>query len=416
MKMLRLLLAVLIISMGCAVPVVQAQWDDLYYNPKTDEQIVYGAMDQPVDKSVQTDDEQRYDEEETYYAQQGYDEDEDEYYYEYYYSSRIRRFHRPYFGFGYFDACYTNGWFYDPFYQPGVSIYVYNDYDYWAWRRWRRWNRWNSPWGCYNGGWYSNNFIFNNYYYSGAWYGYSYYDPYWSTGWYGNYYGGNWWYNDNSSMGGNTHYGPRRTGAIKTPRNPNGKFTGGPDSEPPVDATTPRIAPTRETLQPGSTDWRTTTVRKENADQELAPATTRQGTPTDDAPPARPDRQVKASTDAQPGLAPATRRRVKDRQVEQRRRARRTAPDPVPPRTRRASPPSSSPNRTRYQDRASKGGNYNTPSRSYRTPSRSSRPTFSSPRNSSPSRSSSGQMRSSSSSNRSTSGSSRSHSPRRRGN
>ena len=40
-----------------------------------------------------------------------YYEDED---YDYYYSSRVRRFHRPYRGFGYYDPCYTNSYWYEP--------------------------------------------------------------------------------------------------------------------------------------------------------------------------------------------------------------------------------------------------------------------------------------------------------------
>lgn len=51
-------------------------------------------------------------------------------YYDYGYSSRIRRFHNPYFGFSYYNNYYTNSYWYD--YNPynyGVSIYY--GYSFW---------------------------------------------------------------------------------------------------------------------------------------------------------------------------------------------------------------------------------------------------------------------------------------------
>ncbi|RMD72608.1 MAG: hypothetical protein D6818_06140, partial [Bacteroidetes bacterium] len=92
MKTLRYITILLMAAVAVAMPRAQAQWDDLYYNPATDEAIVYGdrfKQDKATDQRTRYDDDQKYDEE--YYAEHRYDDDEDEYYYEYYYTSRIRR-------------------------------------------------------------------------------------------------------------------------------------------------------------------------------------------------------------------------------------------------------------------------------------------------------------------------------------
>src|SRR6267378_3272857 len=46
-------------------------------------------------------------------------------YYDYEYAARLRRFHNPYSGYGYYDGYYTNSYWYsyNPF-QWGVSIYM----------------------------------------------------------------------------------------------------------------------------------------------------------------------------------------------------------------------------------------------------------------------------------------------------
>lgn len=61
--------------------------------------------------------------------------------YDYFWASRINRFHRPIFGFGYYDPFYTNMYWYnyDPFFY-GTSIYTS-----WGWGGF--YNTWYRPWG-----------------------------------------------------------------------------------------------------------------------------------------------------------------------------------------------------------------------------------------------------------------------------
>ena len=180
------------------------------------------------------------------YANDDYDEYDD---YDYYYSSRIKRFNRPYQGFGYFDDCYVGMYNYDPFWS-GTTIYVgfdsYRDY-----RRWRRWNNFNycNSWGpTYSWGWGYNSFGWNNGWNSWGspyspwgWNAYSPCPPYgniivnnvyygnnwgWNGGYYGgwNGYNGGGYYNEYTS---NVHYGPRKSGGSVTELkgNPRGKYS-----------------------------------------------------------------------------------------------------------------------------------------------------------------------------------------------
>lgn len=148
-------------------------------------------------------------------------------YYDYAYASRIRRFHNPSYGFGYYDSYYTNTYFYnyDPYFY-GTSIYT--GYNWWGpsitfsygWGFGSYYNcgwgspYWGSPWAmnCYNN-WYGYPYYGNNYwwgynngYWNGYWNGYN--NGYWNgynNGLYNSYY-----YNtyDNNS---NFYYGHRST-------------------------------------------------------------------------------------------------------------------------------------------------------------------------------------------------------------
>jgi len=222
-----------------------AQFDDVYYDPDARGGSYRDNGYASGDNYYSRDYDNGYDDE-TYNDLEDYD---------YYYASRIRRFHRPTLGFGFYDPFLVDMYYYDPFYSgyyyPGTSIYInlggYNDY--WGWRRWHRWRNWNSyfywsnpvtryytyldwcgpgysPWGWnsynaynYYGGWnagfgnwgYSN--YWNNYYYANCPLGGGYYNG----GYYGNghYTGGN---NGNNHGG---YYGPRQTGTVTTsPRGP----------------------------------------------------------------------------------------------------------------------------------------------------------------------------------------------------
>ncbi len=130
--------------------------DDVYYNPEKDRVLI--QKQRPAKESNAYYEEGRYDDD-NYSA--GY-EDEYDYYndYDYYYTSRIRRFHRPYYGFGFFDPVYVDAWHYDPFLTPGVTMLIYDDY--FSYRDWVRWNRWNrfDNWNRWN--YFGSGFGWNN--------------------------------------------------------------------------------------------------------------------------------------------------------------------------------------------------------------------------------------------------------------
>lgn len=177
----------LIILLSCGfVSMALSQTDDLYYDPDKDSEYYYSS---PYDNnSLEYNDNEEYDDDEYEY----FDE------YDYEYTSRIRRFHRPYYGFDFFDPCYVDLYYYDPFFFPFTTVLIYDSY--YPWRYYRRWSRWNWGFGynswrgsyfvfSYNFGspwynpwyspWYGNTYYVNNYYYGG-------FDPYYG---YGNYYG-----------------------------------------------------------------------------------------------------------------------------------------------------------------------------------------------------------------------------------
>lgn len=110
-----------------------------------------------------------------------YEDDND-----YFYSSRIRRFHRNYGGWGYYDPWYTNMYYYnyDPFFW-GTSINV-GFWPNYGWGSGFGWNTgWNNGWG-WNGGFYGTPAC-----YGGGWYGY----------------GGNYWNGYNNGFNDGLAYG-----------------------------------------------------------------------------------------------------------------------------------------------------------------------------------------------------------------
>lgn len=218
--------------------------DDVYFDP---------SKDRPqTQRQVASRDKYDVAEQDGYRdAQSGYGHEDDyDYYndYDYYYTSRIRRFHRPYYGFNFFDPIYVDTWHYDPFLAPGVTVLIYDDfYSNRAFSRWNRWNawgpglnvgislgrnnwnRWNSwdPWGwnSWNGlnswnnwGWNSWN-SFNRF---GGWNSWGFGNPYWFSGsafafpptW-----GNGFVYNTivNINTDQNTHFGPRSGGSATGP-------------------------------------------------------------------------------------------------------------------------------------------------------------------------------------------------------
>lgn len=158
-----------------------------------------------------------------------YDPDD---YYDYAYTARLRRFHTPFIGWGYYDSYYTNSYWYD--YNPsswGVSIYM--GYNWWApsyyysspftWGfsisyGWPSYYGWGQPY------WYWNYpYYFHSPYYA-YWSGYNqgYWNGYWN-GYYSGLYNSPYYYNsyDYNSYN-NYYYGPRRNrtsgGSTSAPR------------------------------------------------------------------------------------------------------------------------------------------------------------------------------------------------------
>ena len=114
---------------------------------------------------------------------------EDDSQYDFYYSSRIRRFHRPYYSNGYYGNYYTNSFWYtgNP-YHCGTSIYYSNG--------------WNSPYYGSSWGYYDPYYSFYNSYYYTPYYG-GYYN---NHNHHGNYYS---WGNTNNSNSTDYVFGHR---------------------------------------------------------------------------------------------------------------------------------------------------------------------------------------------------------------
>ncbi len=154
---------------------------DDYYQPQNN-----NSSQNPVDSEQYVDESGNTYITNNYY---GYDDD-----YDYFYASRINRFHRPIYGFGYYDPFYTNMYWYnyDPFFF-GTSIYAGwgwgGFYRPWGWNSWGGWGMgfgynswgWGGGWGyqpyCY-GGWGGYGMGFNQGYWNGYNHGYwnGYYD------------------------------------------------------------------------------------------------------------------------------------------------------------------------------------------------------------------------------------------------
>ena len=233
-KITALLIALFVVGW---VSTAVAQYDDLYYDPDTDATYYdYSTNNTTTGDTYAYNDEYDYDDDDYEYYEDDYD---------YQYTSRIRRFHRPYYGFDYYDPVYVDMYYYDPFINPGMTVLIY-DTPY-RWNRWNRWNSWNA-WGpsvsfnVYSGwGWnrYNNwnrwnNWGYNNYYdpWGPSWNNWGY-NNYYGGGFYSNYYcppswGNNYNYvtvnninniNNLNSNSNGTYYGPRTNGGTTRPNN-----------------------------------------------------------------------------------------------------------------------------------------------------------------------------------------------------
>lgn len=179
-------------------------YGDIYQAPEVEQELM-DTTASPLDGYSTVDDyypEEGYTPEENSnqtYSEQYVDENgnnvTNNYYGDYYedgndysYASRINRFHRPMYNYGYYNPYYTNMYYYnnDPYYW-GTSIYIGYQPSYsWGYSGWG-WNYgwgWNSPYyspACYGGG-----------------YGYGYGGSYWG----GNNHGYNHGFNDGLAYGG----------------------------------------------------------------------------------------------------------------------------------------------------------------------------------------------------------------------
>ncbi len=127
MKKQRLPILVLFLSLWAFG--ASAQYDDMYYNPDTDGTVQsYEAVKSDRSQQMATNSER-----DPRRTGEGYYDDEP---YDYYYTSRIRRFHRPMYGFGYFDPYYIDSYYYNPYMMPASTVFIY-DMPY-SYRRWMR--------------------------------------------------------------------------------------------------------------------------------------------------------------------------------------------------------------------------------------------------------------------------------------
>lgn len=206
----------LVAVLFAAIPAVQAQFDDVYYDPDlSNVNIGYTYSEQ---ESKNPDQDIIY-----------YDDDSYAYYddYDFYYSSRIRRFHRPYGGFGFYDPIYVGYNYYDPFAwnnygYPGANIYV----SFGAGFGFGFGSPWYAPPPFFYG--YNNWYYPVNHWNGWGWGGYypygNYYNPYCPPPpYYGGYYPP---YDGHHGNPGDFHYGPRTAGNTSTsprfPQNPPG--------------------------------------------------------------------------------------------------------------------------------------------------------------------------------------------------
>ncbi len=198
------LLALVVLLASCSGTQQTTAYDDIYYNPKEvidvsstayvdiDERETAGSTDEyPKGRAI----EEYYDPDQKnsgYDPDLNYDDYRERYNQdEYYYSSRFRRFHQPYYSFGYYDPFYSNSnWYsYDPYFWSPRVVRPYYYSPGWGFN-------WNSQFGwtaSYTSGWY-NMYPFSGYY--GVYGGYGY-NPY---SYYGNsfcpQYGNGFGYND----------------------------------------------------------------------------------------------------------------------------------------------------------------------------------------------------------------------------
>ncbi len=201
-----------------------AQFDDLYYDPKSNTHSSDGMVTQSNSNAYSS----SYDDESYEYYDDGYYDDTNDYD-DYQYSTRIRRFWRPSYNIGYYSPVWGYSWrdpfwdpwynsWYDPYWYGGNNVVVVIGNSGWgSWNRWNRWNNWScgyNNWGWNNYGWNSwgwNNYGWNNWGWGNNYVVNNYYG--WNRPWNGHHNG-----NHNNNNNGNNHpygtyYGSRKNGS-----------------------------------------------------------------------------------------------------------------------------------------------------------------------------------------------------------
>lgn len=274
MKAVRIILFVgilagLLTSCSSLSKISTSDNDDVYLDPKRDRSAFFKPetpkVVEPIAAAPVVQDNV---DNNPYYKEKDFSYDD---YYDNQYSSRLKRFHTPMYGVGYYDSYYTNSYFYNnnP-YQYGVSIYngysfwgpSYNNYMYVPNYSWGNNYGYGSPYGY-------NAYCGNNWGYGGNNFGYNNYNNnYWNSPYYGNNYGvyggwgnqyynsfgnnyyanNNYGYNNGYDYNSNTYNGPRIShsgGNSKRVINP-GQDNGRLMSQPVVDNSSPKasVAPT----------------------------------------------------------------------------------------------------------------------------------------------------------------------------
>ncbi len=225
-RLTLLIIPALILSACSTTYYSSVPYDDVYYqgqttarnhqatDPEYSEVEVYeGQYDQQYP-------EEEYQEEQEYVENPDYYNDFD-FYYNYLFSSRLRRFHRPYYSFGYYNNYYTNMYWYEmnP-YMWGSSIYLNTNwmmpYEYAGWSgnffgslAWG-FGGFNMGWPYYGSGWPYYGGYGGWPHYGYGFYGYNYYSPFY------NYHG--YYYNSRDSY---SHYYQHRPNRGRNYNRPN---------------------------------------------------------------------------------------------------------------------------------------------------------------------------------------------------
>lgn len=263
-KFLAFLLSFLIVGFA---KVTFAQYDDLYYEPDTDDGY-YDASSYDTEDSYATDEYQVKDSD-------SYDNDDYDYFndYNYYYSSRIRRFNRPIYGSSFYDPFYVDSYYYNPASylgrsSSGLTLLIYDNNfgpSYGFGSPYNRFNSFNSPfydpfYSPFSPRYSSLSFYGGSPFYGGSrFYGGS---PFFSGLGPCISYGNGFSYPTVNTVTTNNYYGPRRVGSSPTNNNRVGR-RGFTNSKPAVgnaspgkvtSASTARTAETRKAVGGSNAD------------------------------------------------------------------------------------------------------------------------------------------------------------------